>query len=349
MVTVANKMLGRVSSQVVQAHDAGSIYGGTLIEGNVGLYDAMKMGGLDFTVEKAPLYTRIPGANPPKFVPVDTQEEMGIIRTDTNQFLGTCRSRYNIVQNLDALRWVEKVIGRDGACVTSAGALHNGKYIWLCIDLGGFDVVPGDEVRKHMLIMNSHNGKTNVIVHMLPERIGCQNVLDFSFGAKSDTTIPFKIRHTGSAMLRLEEVQQVLAFAHAQFDEVQEAFGQFQKIKVNPDESRAIIYNALGVTKTQLTKWDKGQVDKQPQWVNQAAVIEGLLEQGPGVEIRGVQGSLWGTFNAINSFYEHIRTIRGAQRNPDVAIESRLMGDSHKKKLRAFKVCNDFAARHLRN
>ncbi len=346
----ADKMLGRVTSQVVQEHDAGSIYGGTLIEGNVGLYDAMKLGGLDFEVTKAPLYTRIPGQNPPKFVAVNPDEEMGIIRTDTNQFLGTCRSRYNIVQNLDALRWVEKVIGKDGACVTSAGALHGGKYIWLCIDLGGFDVLPGDEVRKHMLIMNSHNGKTNVIVHMLPHRISCQNVLDFSFGAANDASfVPFKIRHTGSAMLRLEEVQQVLAFAHEQFDEVQEAFKTFQQIKVNPDQSKAIIYNSLGVTKKQLEKWSKGQVDKQPQWVNQASVIEGLIDKGPGTDILGVKDSLWGTFNAINSFYEHVRTIRGAQRNPDVAIESRLMGDSHKKKLRAFKVCNDFAERHLRN
>ncbi len=344
-VTVAQKLLSRVDSQVVQKHDAGSIYGGTLIEGNVGLYDAMKLGGLDFQVEKVPLYI-----NNKKFIKIDPDEEQAIIRTDTSQFLGTCRSRYNIVQNLDALRWAERVIGRDGACVTSAGVLHGGKYTWLCIDLGGFDVVPGDEIRKHMLIMNSHNGKTNVIVQMLPQRIGCQNVLDFSFGSKRDTSsIPFKIRHTGSAMLKLDEIQKVLAFAHEQFAEVQEAFGRFKEIRVTPEDSQTIIRNALGVTKSQITKWDKGQVDKQPQWVNQATVMQELIERGPGMDIPGVRGSLWGTFNAINSFYEHIRTIRGAQRNPDVAIESRLMGDSHKKKLRAFKVCNEFAAKNLRN
>lgn len=340
-----NKMKSRVTSQVVQKLDAGSVYGGTLIEGNIGLYDAMKMGGLDFQVAKFPLYGNL-GTKTPKFVKAPISDVQGIFRTDTNEFLGTCKGRYSIVQNLDAFKWAEKIIGHDGACVTSAGALHGGKFTWICIDLGGFDVVPEDEVRKHMLILNSHNGKTNVVIQMMPYRIACQNVLDFSFGSRRDSTsIPFKIRHTNSAQLKLDEVQQVLGYAHDQFDAVQASFKRFQEIRLTPEDRLKVIYSGLGVPKQQLVAWTKGKLDKQPQWVNQSQIMERLIEEGPGTELAGVKDSLWGTFNGMNSFYEHVRTIRGSDKNPDNAVESRLFADAHRKKLQVFNACNEFASR----
>ncbi len=331
----------RVTSQVVQKGDVGAVYGGVQIERSMTLYEAMKLGGLDFEVKKAPLYV-----NDRKFIKVDPDEEQAIIRVDNSQFLGTCRSRYHIVQNMDAFKWLEQIVGVNDACVTSAGVLYGGKYTFVCLDLGGFDVLPGDEVRKHMLVLNSHNGKTNVVILMLPYRIHCQNALDFSFGVKGGGQTPFKIRHTGSAHVRLEEIRRVIEFTHDQFDQVQEMFKMFRNTKVTDAQHEMLVRKMLGIPNKVWEKYQKGDLPKRPQWAGQMNDIARRLVEGPGSDVPGVMGSLWNSFNAMNGFYEHDRPVRNSQKNPDVAIQSRLIDDGHHKKIKAFQVCADFARRN---
>jgi phage/plasmid-like protein (TIGR03299 family) len=333
-------MKSRVTSQFMMQGDIGRVYGGVEVNGALGLQAALKTADLDWEVGLQPIVmddeskTPIPG-------------HFATYRKDTNFPLGVVKSRYTPVQNQDAFSWLQDVIGKDDACVTSAGALHGGRYTWVCLDLGGFDVLPEDEVRKHMIVLNSHDGSSNLLAQLLPHRIVCQNVLNFALGAGGGSE-PFKIRHTDTAMVKLSEVQRVISIAHESFNEVQETFGQFKEIPVTSEQSTNVVYSSLGVTEDDLKEFNTGEYKKQPQWVNHANLINEVIAKGPGCDIPGVGGTLWGTFNGINSYYDHVRTVRGAGDNPDNAIESRLMGHAARMKTKAFVACRD-AMEGLRN
>lgn len=334
-----NKLRGRVDSQMTMVGDIGSTYGGTVIAHPVTLDEALNLGGLNWEVGLREICmadknrTRIPG-------------HYATFRKDTNVPLGIVRGRYTPVQNKDAFDWLRGVIGHDGAVVTSAGVLYGGRYSWVCLDLGGFEVVPEDEVRKHLLVMNSHDGSSNMLVQNLPGRIACQNVLNFHTGGGGSDA--FKIRHTGTAKTRLGEIQQVMAVAASRFQEVQEAFTLFKDVKLTPEASTDLIFASLGVPQQEREDWNAGELEKQPQWVNQVTTINDLVTRGPGSDIPGVRGTVWGTFNAVNGYFDHIRTVRGAEKNPDTAIESKLTGYSAKAKVKAFEVCFE-TAKSLRN
>ncbi len=322
----------RVDSQLVQVGDIGAVYGGTKVDGAVKIQDALQLANLDWNVGIRELRmadknrTPVPGY-------------YATYRDDTNTPLGVVKSRYTPVQNRDAFSWLQDVIGTDGACVTSAGALHDGRYTWVCVDLGGFDVLPGDEIRKHMLVLNSHDGSHNLLVQLLPHRIACQNILNFSFGVNGGSE-PFKVRHTDTVMVKLSEVQQVIAIANHSFGDVQETFTQFKDTPVDKEGQDSIIYRFLEVSDDERKEFYSDEFkDRCPQWVNHHAMISDVIARGPGHDLPGVRDTVWGVFNGMNSYYDHIRIVRGAGVNPDNAIESKLMGHSAKMKTRAFEAC----------
>ena len=327
-------MRNRVASQFVQRDDIGSVYGGVQVDGALSIQDALVTAGLDWPVaiDKIRMAKKTGGKVIPGY--------FATYRTDTGDPLGVVKTRYTPVQNKDAFSWLQEIIGVDGACVTSAGALHGGRYTWVCIDLGGFDVLPEDSVRKHMLVLNSHDGSSNLLVQLIPHRIVCQNILNFSFGDKSDiSSDPFRVKHTGTAMIKMSEIQRVISIANCNFNEVQEVFNQFKKTPVTEEQNQNIIYDALGITEKDLVEFNAGEYKTQPQWVNHAELINEVIDEGPGSNIPGVRGSIWGTFNGINSYYDHVRIVRGAGINPDNAIESKLMGHAARMKTKAFEAC----------
>lgn len=76
------------------------------------------------------------------------------VRQDTRQVLGIVGDRYRIVQNVEAFRFVDQLIGSELHFET-AGSLHNGRRVWVLARLPEHIEVGGDPVRPFVLLMNS--------------------------------------------------------------------------------------------------------------------------------------------------------------------------------------------------
>jgi len=328
------KKNARVDSQIVMAGDIGSVYGGKIIDSKMSLNEAIVEAGLDFEValERIRIAKKVGGKVIPGYFVT--------YRTDTGDPLGVVKSRYVPMQNRDAFRPFEAFIGNE-ACVESAGVLHGGRYTWMCLDLGSFDILPGDTINKHLLIINSHDGSSNILAQLMPNRLACQNMLNFSFGAGGGSE-PFKIRHTGSALIKLEEARNVMSIAADGFKKVQEAFSLMKDTRCSQEDHNLIVRKSFGVTDEDMEKFLAGDYVKTPQWVGHAKEIDKVYEIGPGMDIPGVRGTVWGTFQAITTYFDHFRHVRGSGNNPDTAIESKLLGHAAEKKIAAFKACMDF-------
>src|SRR5262249_55514559 len=60
------------------------------------------------------------------------------LRADTGEILGIVGDEYKVVQNVEAFRWLEALLGGDLKWET-AGSLNNGRRVWVL-------VTPGDQV-----------------------------------------------------------------------------------------------------------------------------------------------------------------------------------------------------------
>jgi len=336
-------MKGRVSSQVVQKGDVGHIYGGVEIEGKITTAEALTLAGADFEVIKVPACLRDHDRTPlPDQWATARTDVKGVEKILTKKTVG---KDYHIIQNARAFGWVDELLGSCNECViTSAGTLFGGRYVWLCVDLGGYDVLPGDEMRHHLLIVNSHDGSSNMTFQLLDQRIVCQNVISVTGGARGSGD-PLKIRHTRLAEIRMEDVQQALKLAGGQFKEAEEAMKLMGQTRLPVEEQDLLIYRGLGVSNKQLKLWQAGKLDKQPQWVNQAKVISEAIVKGPGADFG--RGTVWGVLNGFTYYFDHERHVRNSEDCPDIAVEQKILrGKGVRSKKLAFETCLKYCSRN---
>ena len=99
-------------------------------------HEALRLAGLDWTVDSRPVYDElireIPGykAN---------------VRSSDNKTLGIVTDRYKIVQNTDAFEFTDNLIGGDVHYET-AGSLNGGKRIWLLAKLPTHIILGGNRL-----------------------------------------------------------------------------------------------------------------------------------------------------------------------------------------------------------
>lgn len=241
--------------------------------------EALKISGLDYTVEKVPVFledgTPIPGA-------FCTKKE------GTNDTFGVVGSQFEIIQNQEALSFVDNLVS-EGLTFVKAGENH--KMLYLIDKLPSIEVL-GDEVTPYLIFQNSHNGSTTLKATIAPLRIVCQNQFNLTF-RKAVNKI--SLRHTKSIKGRLHTAQQVLL-------QNTEYLSEFQK-------------QALGLAQEKVSK---KQVD---------TLLDGIFEIKPEfnpTQVRRMEekrdrflsayqaddnqnflGTKWGLINAYTDFVTH--------------------------------------------
>ena len=93
---------------------------GTRVEDAPTSADALRLAGLDWTVEQRPVFLE----NSPTPVP----NYKANVRDKDGQVLGIVTDRYQVVQNADAFSWTDELIGGEVRYET-AGSLKGGKKI----------------------------------------------------------------------------------------------------------------------------------------------------------------------------------------------------------------------------
>ena len=149
---------------------------GTMVQEAPTSAEALKLAGLDWTVEARDMwlnggYEPIPGykAN---------------VRSSDNKILGVVSNKYRIVQNAEAFAFTDALIGGDVHYET-AGSLLDGKKIWLLAKLPDSEIC-GDKTETYMCFSNTHDGSGAVRVCMTPVRVVCNNTLNLALNTHSE-------------------------------------------------------------------------------------------------------------------------------------------------------------------
>lgn len=133
---------------------------------------AISLANLDYEVGKANIqYYDEAG------MPVQIDGVYSNYRKDNGAFLGLVKSRYEIVQNIDAFGFFDSIVDSGEAIYETAGALGNGERIFIMAKLPDDFEIGGEKIKKYILLSNSHDGSSSVIAGMTNIRVVCNNTL----------------------------------------------------------------------------------------------------------------------------------------------------------------------------
>ena len=285
--------------------------------------EAITAANLDWPVIKLPLTAgskRIPV--PDKFAVV---RKTSNIVSKSDPVLGVVGKDYTPLQNKDAFRFFDPIVGQNAAVYHTAGALGLGERVWILAKLPGHIRVAKDDIsEKYLLLSNSHDGKSSVQIKFTPVRVVCQNTLTIALNEGS----VYRVVHHADVRSKLESAHQMLGLINSRFDEMEETFQAMSRVKM--DSNRLSEY--LATVYPEVKETEKMEVIKRDRsW------SEYFFDQGRGNREPGVAGSLWASFNGCTEWVDH----RKSRQNENQRLVSSWFGGSYQTKARAYSVAVD--------
>ena len=259
--------------------------------------EALEHAGLDYEVELQELST-----------PTQTLDNYkATVRTDTDTVLGVVGQGYKPLQNKDAFRFFDALVDGKEARYETAGALKNGRQIWMLAKIEGqIPIIKDDVINKYFLLTNRHDGLGSVVGRVTPIRVVCDNTLTAAMGRKVKDEI--RIVHRGNVANRVEFAGELLGRIGAFYNELSDVYRGFAKVQMKEKQMRA--YAAEALRPYGEAKEETSEENTSARLVVEVDKVMSLVDAGRGTDIKGVRGTLWGTYNAITEYIDHHKTPR---------------------------------------
>lgn len=262
---------------------------GESAEGLATSAEALQLSGLDWKVNKEPLFANVGGE---KIIAPDTY---GVVRETDKKVLGVVGDRYEPLQNHEAFGFFDELVGKEQAIYETAGSLMGGSRVWLLAKLPDFIRIKGhdDFIQKYVLLFNSHDGTKPVTMKITPVRVVCNNTLTMSLKGKGDE---LKIRHTATMQDRMSQAHEALGFANTIYEELDEILNGMAKKKVTKKPMQKYMENVIG-TSTRAT--------------NMIDEIYQTMEEGADKDMHSdLRGTLYHAYNGITEWVDHVKDYK---------------------------------------
>ena len=255
---------------------------GTMVEEAPNSADALRLAGLDWTVEQRPVF--LEGSN------VEIPNYKANVRSKDGKVLGVVTDRYRIVQNTEAFEFTDGLIGGDVRYET-AGSLLGGKKVWLLAKMPTVKVA-GDDTEPYLCFSNTHDGSGAVKVCMTPVRVVCNNTLNLALsGAKRF----WSVKHVGKLSEKMAEAQEALELADAYMRELDKSAEQLANKRVTDDEVRKVL-DDLFPTDEKSTELMKRHAQRMKDEFWTCIFMP---------DIKQFRGTAWGAINAMADMVGH--------------------------------------------
>jgi len=304
---------------------------GTQAEALMTATEALKLGNLDWTVEKRPLYNRT------ELGEVEVVENtFGVFRKQINEDgshswialnRGTAVGRvWKPFQNIEAMDFLDELVQTQEAKIEVVGALGKGEKVWVLAKLPDSILINGvDKIDQYILIVNSHDGSGSLKIFLTPIRVVCNNTLTMALQGRKGG---YNIRHTGKLHDRLEQAREVLGLVNTDFMAWGEMAQSLVEVKLTEDEMESYFIDALN-----LTFNDEGDLTTRSS--NMLKTVKGLLGNEKNT-LNGMEGTAWAAYNALTEAVDHNFTRLANGKVSSKRMESALFGTYSRTKQKAF-------------
>lgn len=258
---------------------------GIKLENVTSLETALKLSGLDFEVEKKPLYF----GDGTEMTLIDKQ--FATVRTDTNQFFGVVSDSYEILQNKEAFDFLDSLV-LNGAKFETAGFFRkNGAASYITMSAEPMNIL-GDNFDNYFMISNGHDGSSAVRVAITPIRSYCRNSAILAL--KKATNI-VTIHHSKTMADRLVAAKEILLANSNYLNELRIVA---EELAVKPFSAEA--FEALA-RKLYPVKEEASEIVQ----IRNLAQVEKLMKAYKEDDLQNFNGTAWKVIQAVSDMESH--------------------------------------------
>jgi phage/plasmid-like protein (TIGR03299 family) len=305
--------------------------------------EAIQQAGLDYIVEKRPLFTYDTNnhvwGNPDTIPEIEVPNFFATVRADTEQVLGIVGNDYEVVQNRDAFLFFDAIVGGgDGILYETAGSLGNGERVFITAKLPDYiRVGRKDWIEQYLFLATSHDGLGSITAAFTPIRIVCNNTLNAALQNHSGA---IKIRHTASANERLKQAHTLMGISRILGAEMEGIFSQWAQARITDTEVKKLIQIAMAPNKEVLENLAGGKSDLlSTHFTN---IVDDVYEYAlgsPTQQLETTAGTVFGVYNAVTGYFQNVRSFK----NEEAKFKSIMDGTAKQRAQTAFNLCYDFA------
>jgi phage/plasmid-like protein (TIGR03299 family) len=279
---------------------------GTVLDGTLPAREAFALANADWEVISTPIFD-------PAGLPIEGFQ--AITRGDNGKVLSVQKESYTLVQNEQLIRLAEAL--HEDAEMSAVCVLDEGRKVTFTARINGAEgeVLKGDEICQYIVGATSHDGSIAFQTLFTPVRVVCANTLSAALGHADRTGATNKgkrisIRHTVNCNALIDRLPEIIDIKRQQFTAGLE---ELEAMAAKPCTSAQFKAYCEAVFADQLAgmvnakRGDKGSARPKtlsdlPQWDSVANKFAG---DGIGFDIKGVQGTYWGAYNAITEWATH--------------------------------------------
>ena len=275
---------------------------GVTLDNVTSLDVALKLSGLDFEVEKKPVYfnatfgmTNEAGKNlPPKFTKIEGQ--FTTVRTDTMQPFGVVTDAYEILQNRDAFDFLDSLVVEGAKFETAGFFKKNGAASYITMSTEPMTIL-GDEFDPFMMISNGHDGGSAVKVCLTAIRAVCRNTAILALKKASNLVT---VQHSKKMYDKLLVAQEVLLSNTKYMEELKIVA---EELAVKPFSEEA--FEAL-VRKLYPIEKEQSEIIQ----IRNLAQIEHLFRAYKQDDLQNFNGTAWKCIQAFSDAESHALRFR---------------------------------------
>ena len=250
--------------------------------------EALRLAGLDWNVVQEPVYT---GYNEM------VKGYKANIRSSDRKVLGVVSDRYRVVQNVDAFSFTDELLGK-GVRYETAGALQEGKKVWLLARLPREYIIAGERISPYLVFSNTHDGSGSVKVAVTPVRVVCNNTLNLALDTAKRS---FSMIHTGNINDKIQEAKDTLLMAEKYMDSLGIEFEQLRRQKITDAQVKEYIELLLPMEGEPASVQSKNVLKLRRD-------MEQRYYDAP--DLQKVGNNAYRFINAVSDFATHSRPLR---------------------------------------
>jgi phage/plasmid-like protein (TIGR03299 family) len=319
---------------------------GQIIEDYPTSAEAIINAGLNYTVEKRPLFTydseNSKGESDLIIPEIEVPKYYATVRTDTDEVLGVVGKDYNVIQNIEAFSFFDAIVGgKDGILYETAGALGKGERIFITAKLPGYiRVGRNDLIEQYIFLTTSHDGLGSITAAFSPVRIVCANTLN---AAMKNCSNSVKIRHTTNAQERLKQAHNLMGLTNHLATELEEIFNHWARVRIMDCAVKKLVQMAMKPSQEVLQIIRN---DKERQFSTTFNnIIDNVMEyalSSPTQQELTTKGTLFGAYNAVTGYFQNVRNYK----DEEIKFKSiNMNGLAWQSAQAAFDLCTSFARR----
>lgn len=298
---------------------------GTIKPGIITAEEALNEGGLNFIVLKMPnihYWTPKGQAEP---ITIVSDSSFFTFRTDVNKVLGSkLGADYTVLQNIEALNVADEILQKGAGTIETAGAIDEGKKIFICIKLNSaIKINNTDEVKQYLLLTTSHDGSLSITALLTNIRVVCNNTLS---AALKDATGAIKIRHTANAAQRMAQAVKILNVINDNTSINSDNYSKMAEKVI----SRSELMNYLGnvfMTEEEIKSMQEGKKFEDLNTRKQNIITEVLTfadnGRGQSQAMKGSNHTMWSAYNAVTGY-----ATRNGYKSASARANSMLFGST---------------------